>query len=516
MKVALINIINNPLGNIIENLGIASIASFLREHSIDVDLKSVDSRLLTEGYIQKNLTAYDIYGFPFYADNAKGIFDTAKIIKKLNPKAKVFVGGRFATETAELILEDCSYINYVVLGDGEYPVLDMVNCIIDNKDVTLLEHVKTRNDITAKKPFVVDIHDMPYPSRDILVDSLNKGNFTALITGSRGCCGNCSFCSANSYNHKWQGKDINDIFNEIISLHENYGVRSFLITDNSLEDPGILGKQRIFDLCNLLINYPVKLAFKCYLRAETFTSADSDLIKIMKKAGFTQVFIGLEAANDSDLKIYNKKATKLDNQNAIDLFTANEIEVIFGFIMFNPFSTKETVKENYYFLKKNKSYNIADYTSRIQLYYNTDLYFVTKVHDLLKPEYNYLTPYNYFFQDEWVNQINEFMSILFETYKISSYDFDLVAYVNIISYINAIYLDKSEKYVKEFYSITDEISELLAQFFELVYIDCNLKKAETSFETFLESIIPLYEKIKRLILTVMKKFQLSVASSSTN
>jgi radical SAM superfamily enzyme with C-terminal helix-hairpin-helix motif len=53
--------------------------------------------------------------------------------------------------------------------------------------------------------------------------------------------GHCSFCTHN-YNsittRKWQGKDIESLFHEIIDIYESTGIRIFSFNDSSLKTQG--------------------------------------------------------------------------------------------------------------------------------------------------------------------------------------------------------------------------------------------------------------------------------------
>ena len=80
------------------------------------------------------------------------------------------------------------------------------------------------------------------------------------------------------------------------------------------------------------------------------TQEDKELLKLMSKAGFASMFVGIEAANDKDLKIYNKKARTEDNYTIMRLLREADIYPVIGFINLNPYSTHQTVKINLDFL----------------------------------------------------------------------------------------------------------------------------------------------------------------------
>mgnify|MGYP000457753420 CR=1 FL=1 len=167
MKVALINALEKG-SKYTDNLGIGCIASFLREHKIDVDIHYVEDRPQVEQYIQTNYHQYNIYGFPMFDTNALFVFKIARIIKQMNPNAVVVAGGHLATSAPAEILEDCSDIDCVILGAGEYPMLEIVRAVENNTALSVVNSVKTREDIEEKKLAHINIEDMRRPARSLL------------------------------------------------------------------------------------------------------------------------------------------------------------------------------------------------------------------------------------------------------------------------------------------------------------------------------------------------------------
>lgn len=506
MKIALVNVFYTKV-NLTDHIGLGSITAYLRKNNVDVDLKFLEPDLINEDTIKEEYLSYDVYGFSLFTMNAKFVYEISSIIKKYNPKALIFAGGHLATIVPDFVLRDCPSIDFIVLGDGEYTTLDVIRQIERHEDLSSLPHVKTRNDTYEKKADVININELPFPARDNLLLSLKKGNAIAQISASRGCCSNCSFCSANCYYKKWRGRETEQVFQEIVHLNKNYNIRNFMFTDASLEDPGIEGKKRLRRLCNKLIEYPQKLAFRCFLRSETFSYGDIELIQLMRAAGFSQVFIGFESANDDDLRFYGKAAKASDNGRTIELFRKCDIEIILGFIMLNPISTPESVSQNYEFLKKYNSYTYGNYISKIELDYNTDMYKELKELDLLKSEYNYLNPFAYTYKNTTIRQISDFLNKKNNESSIMDCDGDYTAFVQIFNNLKILYPELARGYIEKFNHIKMEISEKLAEYFKIIYIDFDLEKAEKEWDSFYPFMISLYNKAKFLTISMIRNKQ---------
>ena len=60
---------------------------------------------------------------------------------------------------------------------------------------------------------------------------------------------------------------MDDVFQEILELHEEYGVQCFTFNDGSFEDPGKLGKQRVESLSKQIVEYPDRMSFRCFFKS---------------------------------------------------------------------------------------------------------------------------------------------------------------------------------------------------------------------------------------------------------
>ena len=84
----------------------------------------------------------------------------------------------------------------------------------------------------------------------LLGEKIFQNVLMARIYSSRGCCANCSFCTHNCYNTSktWRGRSVKEVFDEMVDVHQKYGISVFMFNDSSIEDPGFLGKARLEEL----------------------------------------------------------------------------------------------------------------------------------------------------------------------------------------------------------------------------------------------------------------------------
>lgn len=511
MNVLFIYLTSNPKGE--EHLGTASIASYLEQYNHEVKLKLLTFNPVNYNIesIMNDLPQADIVGFPVFTTNAQIIYELSKGLKESSPQTLISVGGPLATDAAVEILDDCQYIDLVVLGDGEETYNKLIAAKVNNENLNNIEYVLTQNDKNnnSKRPFITEIENKPWVSRQYLEQIICLGFPTARLTAARGCCASCSFCSHNSYtkgtNKIWRGRDITDVYKEVIYLHEKYGVQSYSINDGSFEDPGKLGKERVNKFCELVLNSGYKFHFWAFLRAETFTEEDIPLIRLMRQAGFTSVFIGIESQSETDLKFYNKRATPQANMQALKLFHHCGINVIYGFILFNPVTTLVSLKENYDFLKEIECWRPHIFLSRLDINYKTKMHSKCKELDVLKPDFTYLNTMAYRFMDDNVAQIWEFIEeYLKDSVVFSKYDYEIFGFNNFLYSLLAFMPNEASKYVDKFQTILAKISVTLMEYFYDLYCIQDFEKAKNNIPVLEKKMHEYVGEIKTQKIKMMK------------
>ncbi|WP_025680319.1 B12-binding domain-containing radical SAM protein [Paenibacillus massiliensis] len=511
MITALIDIVDRRNNDDRENIGLANIASFLQKEGYPVDLYSFQ---MNEPFseLDPSLPYHDLFGFSFYPNTALEVFLYAKRIKKLYPQALVCLGGKLASAVPSDILADCKEIDFIVLGYGEVPMLQVLQSLDHG---TALEKVPSIF-IPGKGAILGQNKNMPVlspnfrPRRDFLPIAFQHGNFTARINGSYGCYGGCTFCSVNQYTcitkKNWFGREAEDLFNEMVNLHEIYGVNSFYFNDASFEDPpGRAGKNRIEKLCNLILGSNSRFSIRCSMRSESFMEGDGDLLELMKSSGFTQVFLGIEAGDDRDLKVYRKRARTADHDRALQLFRSKGIDIILGFIMLNPYSTIETMMENYNFLIKQSEYRLDPFIRKVDVYAGTSLEKKLRLDHLLTENFNYRRPLEYHFVHTETARYDEFLEEIRGDDALGAYDGKLYHLTCVMNNLRALYGEVADSYFSEFMYIRQQLATLLSSYFAIVYVENDLILAKERYEDFKRELLDMSFEVDSFILKLMHK-----------
>lgn len=326
-------------------MGLAFMAALLEKHKHDVMI--VDC--LTEGIstyeqFKERIRSFnpELIGFTIYTATYTRAQEMVGNIKQDFPNTKIVFGGPHATTLPIQTMEETP-VDYVITLEGEYTMLDLADKK-DPKDILGLTYWKNRKIIkNDDRPAIKDLDKLPHPARHLLppVDMYQdiatrstKGNVISIIS-SRGCPFNCYFCN-QVIGNRWRGHSVDYIFEEIDSIKEPIGKIDFE------DDNFVLNRERLIEFCNRKINGKYKWKWNCYMR---LSSADKEVIKLMKKAGCNAVFLGIESGNDNMLKFINKGQTVAFIREKIKLIHDSGIVAHSSFILGYPSETRETLED---------------------------------------------------------------------------------------------------------------------------------------------------------------------------
>lgn len=283
----------------------------------------------------------DIVGISIWTTYAASAFHVAKLCKEANPNCVVVMGGPHATVRAEEILKISPNVDYVVRGEGEITMVELVKQISAGKNSVLsIPGLSFRHkDVVIHnlpRQAVKDLDQFPFPDRSLLT---NEDKYTSedmgLIMSSRGCPFACSYCATHT--KKVSYRPIEHVVEEIKQVRSNYGTRQFSFKDDSFT----VNKKRVEQLCDKLLADKLNINWECNTRVDLVSES---LLAKMKKAGCNSIKVGVESGSERILKRMNKGITHDQIRNAAKLFRKIGIHWTGYFMMGVP---SETVDEIY-------------------------------------------------------------------------------------------------------------------------------------------------------------------------
>lgn len=393
------------------NTGVDQLAGYLRRKGYCVDIQYFHKHEPVEEIQRSVLEGYDVYGFSVVGPNYSKCVRVMNFIKENEPECTIFFGGAFATMYYREMLNENENLDYVVLGDGEEPTEALLISLFESKKQNN-PNVASKTDLENKRACYSEIvsHHPAYDYYEKDCRSENVKKTHSMLTKTNVCTGHCTFCFERK--GKIIYRNIDEIVREIEYVHLRYGVKKFYFCDDDLLDPNdSVIRERIEELCTKIMHLGHKLVLTCFIKAISFKDNEEDkrLLKLMYRAGFSSMFVGIEAANEKDLRIYNKKAKISDNYTIMKLLEEAGIYPIIGFINLNPYSTLESIKTNFDFLVQYNISKVALYISILRPYKNTPIYRMMLRDGLIDKAYSFNDFMNYSFVDKQIEQIADFV-----------------------------------------------------------------------------------------------------------
>ena len=281
-----------------ENLGVMSIAGVLRAHGHNVDLILQDEH--PKNYVDL-IHQYnpDLIGFSFMTGNRNWAFTTAKKIKQHVNKPIIF-GGVHTTLFPEDI--DFNYVDYLCMGEGEYPLLELMNALENDDDCSNIQNLwMNRNGSVIKNPLrdlIRDFDSLPLPYREIyykypFIRDLPIKRFVAGI----GCPYRCTFCHNPMQKKLFAGKgpfvrkkSVERIIKEVLDVKERFVLRRVHFSDDTFT----LDKKWLADFLEAY-KKEIAIPFSCNIRID---QVNEDVARRMSESGCWGVAFGIESGNE--------------------------------------------------------------------------------------------------------------------------------------------------------------------------------------------------------------------------
>jgi radical SAM superfamily enzyme YgiQ (UPF0313 family) len=336
-----------------ENLGLAYLKATLLKAGISVLVINAEAA----GYDASTTAALavsecpSIVGVSPVAMTMRSTLEICNTVKRKYPRACTVLGGHHASLCSKEILLSEDAVDYVFLGDAELPFLIFARAVLEGKPIPTLPSVATREKYLNSIPlsFYQEEHldQLPWPIRESLIDGAIPQE-ARLIT-ARGCGFRCSFCTTPTFYASTHFRNVKDVVKEIESLYA-HGVHQVWLNDDLFVANSSDSHRRCRAFCEELRRSSARVTFRPMVRADSF-SRDRGLVDDLVTAGMSHVFVGTEAGNDEDLRLYRKDVDIAENIAAIrDLKGRTNLVFQMGFIMFNPWSTIDSLRANLAFL----------------------------------------------------------------------------------------------------------------------------------------------------------------------
>ena len=365
-------------------MGLYYIGALLKENGYDVDILnfhglSQDQNKIRAILKEKNA---DIIGFSVLNANRWGAIDIAKLAKKLNPNVKIVFGGVAATFLWKHFLTHFKDPDVVVIGEGEFPFLNLIKAIESEIDIESVRGIAFRKGkeivrTPAQEP-IQNLDDLPIPAKYFTYQHL------AL---TRGCAGNCTFCgSPKFWNHKVRFHSPQYFVNQLELLYQR-GVRFFYISDDTFT----MREDYVLEICKKIIEKNLNISWAAISRVNYISES---MLYQMRKAGCIQISYGIESGSEKIRELLNKKITPEQIKRAFSLTTRYGILARAYFIYGCPGENDETIQETIDLILEIKPLSV--------IFYILDVFPGTALYDEFMQKFGLS-------EDIWLNRIEDIL-----------------------------------------------------------------------------------------------------------
>lgn len=346
-----------------EPMSLMSLAAHLRQNEVSCGILDADVEALPLKTTAKEVLSRkpEVLGISVFQRSLPSV---EALVKELRTKGlkdtHIALGGITATLSHEAILRRLGgIVDSVVLGEGENSLLELSQKVLsgqDWRDTAGIAFKHNGNITITSAPTKINPSLYPTPSRDCLDYCSQKSGY-ATVLSSRGCYGECTFCSNFTFEAysgdgpRWRSRNPEEVVEEISQISQEQKIKVFKFNDPDLFGPGRKGREHVAQIAQGIIDRELDLSLMAFCRGNDIL-ANSDLLPLMKQAGFQRLLIGVEAANNQVLDLMRKHETIEEMEKAIDLIQAHDMSVVIGFMIFNPYTTRETLRQDLDFLRR--------------------------------------------------------------------------------------------------------------------------------------------------------------------
>jgi len=262
-------------------------------------------------------------------------------IKAATPSLLTIVGGTHPTLVPEAVLANPN-MDFVCVGEGEYPLLDLVTALQEGRDYTGIPNLWLHRDGQAVRnplrPLLADLDELPFPDRELFdfqaILAANDG-WVDLMAG-RGCPYGCSYCCNPGLRERFKGlgkyvrfRSVDNVLAEIRALVARYPVQTL----NFQDDVFTLDRDWAVQFSRA---YAQEFDLPFWINTRVERIQDEELVAALAHAGCRGVRVGIESGNENlraeilKRRMSNqeiRQAFALARKYGLDIYTCNMLGI---------------------------------------------------------------------------------------------------------------------------------------------------------------------------------------------
>lgn len=332
---------------------LAYAAALLKKNNYDVFLiDAIAENLSYENFIRKvrNIAPHIIVA----ETSTASFYNDMVLLKRLSRFMKTVVCGPDINISKKEFLEGHNFIDYVLVGEYEITLLELLNRLKNDELPAGVEGVIYRENSfiikNKERPLLEDLDILPWPMREGLpMDRYYDipGGMpvpSVQMMATRGCPFQCIFCAWPQIMYKkgsYRARSVKDVVDEMEYLVNYFGFKSVYFDDDTWN----IGKQRVLEFCRETAKKDregrIGVPWAMMARADLM---DEEQLIALKKAGLYAVKYGVESADQDILNNARKSMDLKKAERMIKLTMAMGIKTHLTFTFGLPGETKQSAE----------------------------------------------------------------------------------------------------------------------------------------------------------------------------
>ncbi|MGA1868162.1 MAG: B12-binding domain-containing radical SAM protein [bacterium] len=304
-----------------------------------------------------------------FSGQFSAILKYSERIRREFEKIPIVIGGMHPTLFAKEIIQHCPSIDYVVIGEGEEQIVNLIE-VITQGNMDYLSHcngIAYRKDgqviVQPKTHYIKNLDELPFPAYE-LIDFKNYShstshwhnpknlvfNMSVPLISSRSCPNRCNFCSMFLVmGPKIRIRSPQNVVDEIQLLHDRFGHTHFSFMDDNIN----LIQGHIISICNEIIRRKLDIQFETP-NGLSINPLNREVTDAMVNAGWVRGAIAIESGSDFIRnKVMGKHLQREKIMEVVQLLKGyEELYVKAYFIIGMPEETPHTLTETYEMIKE--------------------------------------------------------------------------------------------------------------------------------------------------------------------
>ena len=291
-----------------------------------------------------------------FTGRAREFVALAGALREAGWRGHLTAGGHFASFHAEDLLRDFPAFDSVVHGEGEETITDLAAHLDEPDRVRGISFRAADGAVvtTAPRANPADLDSRPAPMHPTVLHSY-MGWPIANVLSSRGCFGNCNFCSISAWYRRNQGprfrqRDVCRVAREMGELYRVQGARIFNFhDDNFFLASGADSLRRFRALRDALAAEGIgRIALQIKARPDSITPR---AIRLLRRMGLFRVFLGVESNAVAGLRTLGRGIRREQNHVAMCILLDAGLHLSYNLLMFDPETTPADLRDNIAFMR---------------------------------------------------------------------------------------------------------------------------------------------------------------------